>query len=407
MNNNDTKNSNESSNKNDNGALSGLRVIDLSRVLAGPYCTQMLGDMGADIIKIERPNSGDDTRYWGPPFLKDTAGNETTESAYYLSCNRNKRSVAVDISTPAGQAVIHDLLRDGDVLIQNFKVGGLDKYGLSYEQIKDKYPALIYCSISGFGQTGPRAPEPGYDFLAQAMAGLMACTGGADQSPTKAGVALSDIMTGLNAAVGILAALNHRHVSGAGQHVDVALTDCTVAALSNIAQYYLTSGENAPRVGNAHATIVPYDAFETRDGHMIIGVGNDAQFTRLCAVLGHGAWASDARFTTNRARVENRAVLIPMISALIKQKTTDEWLKILSENTVPAAPVNTMDQVFAMEQMTAREMRIQMNHPLAPAPIDLVGSPLKFSKTPVTYRRAPPLLGADTDDVLGGVSEDK
>jgi crotonobetainyl-CoA:carnitine CoA-transferase CaiB-like acyl-CoA transferase len=387
------------------GALGGLKIIDLSRVLAGPYCTQMLGDMGANVIKIERPDSGDDTRYWGPPFLKDKAGQDTSESAYYLSCNRNKRSVAIDISTAKGQEAILGLLEDADVLIQNFKVDGLDKYGLSYDQLKDKYPQLIYCSISGFGQNGPLAHEPGYDFIAQGMAGLMACTGAADQPPTKVGVALSDIMTGLNAAIGILAALNHRHASGEGQHVDVALTDCTLAALTNIAQYYLTSGQNAPRVGNAHSTIVPYEAFETADGYVIIGVGNDRQFERFSKAIGHPEWSTDARFQTNRARVEHRDILVPMIRAVIKAKTASKWLTLFDELDVPAAPVNTMDQVFAMTQIQAREMKIQMDHPYAPEKIDLVGSPLKFSKTPVRYTYAPPTLGEHTKDVLGKIDD--
>lgn len=382
------------------GALSNIRVIDLSRVLAGPYCTQMLGDMGAEVIKIERPESGDDTRYWGPPFLKDKAGNDTTESAYYLSCNRNKKSVAIDIKAKDGQKIIHELLKDADVFIQNFKVGGLDKYGLGYAQIKDKYPHLIYCSISGFGQTGPLASEPGYDFMAQAMAGLMTCTGGPDQPPTKVGVALSDVMTGMNAAIGILAALHHRHETGEGQHVDVALTDCTLASLVNIAQYYLTSGQNAPRLGNAHSTIVPYEAFETKDGHIIIAVGNDTQFSRLCGVLNHPEWAEDARFARNSARVQNRNIFIPLLKELVATKTTQEWLDLLIAHDVPAAPVNTMDQVFAMEQIQHREMKIQMDHVLAPEKIDLVGSPLKFSKTPVEYKNAPPTLGQHTDEIL-------
>lgn len=382
------------------GALSNIRVIDLSRVLAGPYCTQMLGDMGAEVIKIERPESGDDTRYWGPPFLKDKGGNDTTESAYYLSCNRNKKSVAIDIKAEDGQKIIHELLKDADVFIQNFKVGGLDKYGLGYAQIKDKYPHLIYCSISGFGQTGPLAGEPGYDFMAQAMAGLMTCTGGPDQPPTKVGVALSDVMTGMNAAIGILAALHHRHETGEGQHVDVALTDCTLASLVNIAQYYLTSGQNAPRLGNAHSTIVPYEAFETKDGHIIIAVGNDTQFSRLCGVLNHPEWAEDARFARNSARVQNRNIFIPLLKELVATKTTQEWLDLLIAHDVPAAPVNTMDQVFAMEQIQHREMKIQMDHVLAPEKIDLVGSPLKFSKTPVEYKIAPPTLGQHTDEIL-------
>ncbi len=279
-------------------SLDGLKVLDLSRVLAGPYCTQMLGDLGAEIIKVEKPATanqpgGDDTRQWGPPFLKDDEGNDTSESAYYLSCNRNKKSVAIDIASADGQTLIHQLLEKSDIFIENFKPGGLTKYGLDYEQIKKRHPHIIYCAISGFGQTGPMASEPGYDFMAQGLAGLMACTGGADQPPTKAGVALSDIITGLNAAVGILAALHNRGETGKGQMVDVSLIDCTLASLTNIAQYYLTSGSPAPRIGNAHATIVPYNTFEARDGHVILAVGNDRQFKRFCDFVGKTEWAQD------------------------------------------------------------------------------------------------------------------
>jgi crotonobetainyl-CoA:carnitine CoA-transferase CaiB-like acyl-CoA transferase len=381
-------------------SLSGLRVLDLSRVLAGPFCTQILGDLGAEIIKIEKPEAGDDTRYWGPPFLKDADGQDTSESAYYLCANRNKKSVAIDISTPKGQELIHRLLADCDILIQNFKVGGLEKYGLGYEQIKDRYPRLIYCAITGFGLSGPLASEPGYDFLAQAMAGLMTATGTADGEPTKAGVALSDIMTGLNAAIGILAALHHRDKTGEGQRVDVALTDCTLAAMTNIAQYYLTSGTLAPRVGNAHSTIVPYQAFQAADGHIIIAVGNNAQFARLCDALGRPEWAGDERFAKNSARVRNRDVLTALIGGLIAEHPMQRWLDIFLEADIPAAPVNTMDKVFEMEQIKARDMRIEMPHPLSPAPISLVGSPIKLSGTPASYDYPPPFLGQHTQEIL-------
>jgi crotonobetainyl-CoA:carnitine CoA-transferase CaiB-like acyl-CoA transferase len=380
-------------------SLDGIRVLDLSRVLAGPYCTQMLGDLGAEIIKIEKPGSGDDTRYWGPPFLKDSKGNDTAESAYYLSINRNKKSVAVDVSKKEGQKIIHDLLKDCDILIENFKAGGLEKYGLSYEKLKFKYPKLIYCSITGFGQTGPLASEPGYDLMAQAMAGLMSSTGEPDGAPMKVGVALSDIITGLNAAIGILAALHHREQTGEGQQVDVALVDCTLASLTNLAQYFLTSGKPAPRLGNAHSTIVPYQAIKTSDGYMVVAVGNNEQFARFCKILGHEEWAKDDRFAKNTARVLNRATLIPMIENVMKQKTSAEWVEKMRDADIPGGPVNKMDEVFAMDQVQHREMEIKMNHAQAKN-IKLVGSPVKLSETPAAYELAPPVLGQDTNNVL-------
>lgn len=385
-------------------ALAGLRVTDLSRVLAGPSCTQILGDLGAEIIKIEKPGEGDDTRGWGPPYLKDSAGNDTTESAYYLSCNRNKKSLSVDIRTPEGQEIIHALLEQSDILIENFKAGGLKKYGLDYESIHKRHPHIIYCSITGFGQNGPLAAEPGYDFLAQGLGGLMAITGAPDGEPMKAGVALSDIITGLNAAVGILAALHHRATSGKGQHIDVALLDCTLAAMSNIAQYYLTSGQNAPRLGNAHSTIVPYQVFAAQDGHIILAIGNNGQFSRFCGVIGEDAWATDPRFATNPARVEHRAVLVPMIARAIARHPVAHWIKALAAAEIPCGPVNTMDQTFAMEQIAAREMKIAMPHPYSAAPVDLVGSPIKLSGTPPTYDLPPPPCGAHTDDILRDIA---
>ncbi len=391
-------------------SLEGLRVLDLSRVLAGPYCTQMLGDCGAEIIKIEKPGSGDDTRFWGPPFLKDKDGNDTTESAYYLSINRNKKSVAVDIKTKDGQAIIHRLLENSDILIENFKAGGLAKYGLGYEQLKTKYPKLIYCSITGFGQTGPLAGEPGYDLMAQAMAGLMSATGEPGGAPMKVGVALSDIITGLHATIGILAALHHREKTGAGQMVDVALMDCTLASLTNLAQYYLTSGAVAPRLGNAHSTIVPYQAFQTRDGYIVIAIGNNEQFARFCAMIGKAEWAQDARFAKNSARLKNRDILVPMIENIIRTKPSSAWIQSMREKDIPGGPVNAMDDVFAMDQIQHRQMEISMVHARAPTPVKLVGSPLKLSKTPVSYDLAPPVLGQDTQEVLEklpGLSADK
>ncbi len=381
-------------------ALENIRIVDLSRVLAGPFCTQTLGDLGAEIIKIEKPGAGDDTRGWGPPFIKDADGNDTSESAYYLSCNRNKKSIAVDIRSEEGQKIIKGLIAKSDIVIENFKVGGLKKYGLAYDDLKKQHPHLIYCSISGFGQTGPMASEPGYDFLAQAMTGLMACTGEPDEPPMKVGVALSDIMTGLNAAVGILAALNHRNQTGEGQHIDVALTDCTLASLTNIAQYYLTSGQNAPRLGNAHSTIVPYQAFEAKDGHFILAVGNNDQFARFAKFAGHPEWAEDERFTRNAGRVVNRDVLVPLIKDVIAQETIAYWIDGLESVNVPCGPVNTMDKVFEMEQIQGRGMEIEMDHPLASDPIHLVGSPVKMSETPASYDTPPPICGQQTDEIL-------
>lgn len=384
-------------------ALGNIRILDLSRVLAGPFCTQMLGDLGAEIIKIERPGNGDDTRSWGPPYLKDAGGNDTAESAYYLSCNRNKKSVAIDIASARGQALIHRLLEQSDILIENFKTGGLEKYGLDYESLRERYPALIYCSITGFGHTGPLAKEPGYDFLAQGMTGLMAHTGAPGGEPTKAGIAISDILTGMNAAVGILAALHARSQTGKGQHVDVALTDCTLAAMTNIAQYYLTSGSPAPRIGNAHATIVPYQTFETADGHMILAVGNDAQFARLCALAGHPEWARDPRFVHNRDRVAHRAALSALIAEALREHSSAHWIQLCQDADVPAGPIHTMDKVFAMEQIQAREMEIKMPHALSPAPVHLVGSPIKLSATPASYDLPPPVCGQHTREVLRDV----
>ena len=382
------------------GPLHGIRVLDLSRVLAGPSCTQMLGDLGADIIKIEKPGEGDDTRKWGPPYLKDADGADTTESAYYLSCNRNKRSVAIDITKPEGQALIHQLIEHCDILIENFKTGGLKKYGLDYDSVKERHPRIIYASITGFGQTGPLAHEPGYDLMAQAMGGLMAITGEPDGAPMKVGVALSDVMTGLHAAIGILAALHKRKETGTGEHIDVALLDCTLASLTNLAQFYLTSGKTAKRWGNAHSTIVPYQAFEAADGWIVIAVGNDSQFARFAKLLGHGEWAESETFALNRNRVKNRDELISLIIPRIKEQPSAYWVEKLEDIDIPVGPVQSIDQAFAMEQVQARGMDIEMTHPLSPAPVRLVGSPFKLTENPVDYRLPPPVCGADTESVL-------
>ena len=380
------------------GALSPLRVLDLSRVLAGPWATQILGDLGAEVIKVERPGSGDDTRSWGPPWLKDEAGHDTAESAYYLSTNRNKQSVSIDMASVEGQALLHQLAAQSDVVIENFKVGGLVPYRLDYASLKAINPRLIYCSISGFGQDGPYAPRAGYDFLIQGMGGLMSLTGDPDGEPQKVGVALTDILTGLYATVGILAALAHREKTGEGQHIDLALLDVQVACLANQAMNYLASGIAPRRLGNAHPNIVPYQTFPTADGDMILAIGNDAQFGKFAEIAGHSEWVGDARFATNRARVENRQALIPLIRQATVMKTTAEWIAALEAAAVPCGPINSLADVFADPQVRHRGLKIELPHPAGHAPG--VASPLRLSASPVAYERAPPPLGADTDAVL-------
>lgn len=381
-------------------SLEGLRVLDLSRVLAGPVATQILGDLGADILKIEKPGEGDDTRRWGPPFLKDKNGRETAESAYYLSCNRNKKSITIDISTPEGQNLIHALAAQSDVLIHNFKVGGLEKYGLGFEAMHEKHPHLIYTAISGFGQDGPLSSEPGYDLMAQAMGGLMGHTGLEDGPPIKAGVAVVDIMTGLYAAIGTLAALHSREKTGKGQMVDLALLDVTLASMTNIAQYFLTSGEAPPRFGNAHSTIVPYQAFQASDGFIVIAIGNDHQFARFCEKIGRQQWAKDPRFAFNWSRVLHRDTLIPIMAETMARRTVAEWVEELQAIDIPCSPVNSIDKVFEIDQIQHRGMEVEMNHPQSAAPVKLVGSPFHLSDTPVSYRLPPPTIGQHTDDVL-------
>jgi crotonobetainyl-CoA:carnitine CoA-transferase CaiB-like acyl-CoA transferase len=390
-------------------ALSHLKVLDLSRVLAGPWASQMLADLGAEVIKIERPGSGDDTRHWGPPWLKDGDGKETGEAAYYLCANRNKRSVTADFTRPEGQAIVRRLAAEADIVIENFKVGGLTAYGLDYESLRAINPRLIYCSITGFGQDGPYAARAGYDFLIQGMGGLMSVTGRADgepgAGPQKVGVALTDILTGLHAAVGILAALAHRDRTGEGQQIDVALLDVQIACLANQALNYLASGTSPRRMGNAHPNIVPYQDFPTADGDMILAIGNDAQFARFCAIAGHGEWAADARFTTNAARVAHRAELIPLLRQATVMKTTVEWIAVLEDASVPCGPINDLAGVFADPQVRHRGMRLDLPHPLAGS-APQVANPLKLSVTPVEYRNAPPLLGQDTEAVLRQLGHD-
>ena len=385
------------------GALSHLRVLDLSRVLAGPWAGQILADLGAEVIKVERPGSGDDTRHWGPPFLKDAAGSDTTEAAYFLCANRNKRSLTVDFTSAEGQRIVRELAAQSDILLENFKVGGLAAYGLDYASLRAINPRLIYCSITGFGQDGPYAQRAGYDFMIQGLGGLMSLTGRAageaGAGPVKVGVALTDVLTGLYASTAVLGALAHREQSGAGQHIDLALLDVQVACLTNQAQNYLTTGVAPRRMGNAHPNIVPYQDFPTADGDFILTVGNDGQFRRFCAVADHPEWADDPRFASNSARVAHRAELIPLIRQATVFKTTAEWVGALEQAGVPCGPINDLAQVFNDPQVLARKLRVELPHPLA-GTVAQVASPLRLSATPVEYRLAPPLLGEHTEQVL-------
>lgn len=385
------------------GALSHIRVLDLSRVLAGPWAGQILADLGADVIKVERPVCGDDTRSWGPPFLKDEAGQNTTEAAYYLSANRNKQSVTIDFTRPEGQQLVRELVAKSDIVIENFKVGGLAAYGLDYASLKAVNPKLIYCSITGFGQTGPYARRAGYDFMIQGLGGLMSLTGRPDgddgAGPVKVGVALTDILTGLYSTTAILAALAHRDQNGTGQHIDMALLDVQVACLANQAMNYLTTGVAPRRLGNAHPNIVPYQDFPTADGDFILTVGNDSQFRKFAEVAGQSQWATDPRFLTNKLRVANRGELIPLIRQATVFKTTAQWVNELEAAGVPCGPVNDLAQVFADPQVLARGLAIELPHALG-GRVAQVASPIRLSETPVEYRRAPPLLGEHTSEVL-------
>lgn len=385
------------------GALSHIRVLDLSRVLAGPWCGQILADLGAEVIKVERPGSGDDTRHWGPPFLRGADGQETRESAYFLSANRNKQSITIDFTRPEGQRLVRELAAQSDVVLENFKVGGLAAYGLDYASLKAVNPKLVYCSITGFGQHGPYAQRAGYDFMIQALGGLMSLTGRGEgeegAGPVKVGVALTDILTGLYATVAVLAALNHREQSGIGQHIDMALLDVQVACLANQAMNYLTTGVAPRRLGNAHPNIVPYQDFPTADGDLILTIGNDGQFRKFCEVAGKPGWADDPRFATNQARVANRAELVPMIRQVTVFRTTAEWVSVLEQAGVPCGPINDLAQVFADPQVLARGLKVEMPHPVAGS-VPQVASPIRLSETPVQYRQAPPLLGEHTERVL-------
>jgi crotonobetainyl-CoA:carnitine CoA-transferase CaiB-like acyl-CoA transferase len=389
------------------GPLAGLRIVDLSRILAAPTCSQLLGDLGADVVKVERPGAGDDTRKWGPPYVVDADGNETSESAYYLSSNRNKRSVAIDFSKPEGAALVKRLLGSADVLLENFKVGSLARYGLGYDELKEEFPDLVYCSVTGFGQGGPYAGRAGYDFLAQGMGGIMSLTGAIDGEPMKVGVGISDVVCGLYAATAILAALRHRDAGGGGQHIDMSLLDSQVAWLVNAGTYYLLSGQVPPRLGNGHPNIVPYQVFPSSDGHFILAVGNDAQFRRFCEFAGIPELADDPAFAKNADRVRNRERLIPRLEAVTATRSRADWLEGMERLGVPAGPVNDIAQVFDDPQVRHREMRITMPHPLAGSgSVDLIGSPVRLSKTDVSYRLPPPTLGQHTGEILDELGVD-
>lgn len=386
--------------------LSHVRVIELSRILAGPWAGQLLADLGAEVIKVERPGKGDDTRQWGPPFLADQRGNNTSESAYYLSANRGKLSVTIDITTPQGGKAVRDLVNASDVLIENYKVDGLKQYGLDYSSLAAINPKLIYCSITGFGQTGPLKQRAGYDFMIQAMGGLMSVTGEQDHlpggGPQKVGVALVDILTGLYATVAVQAALAEREKSGKGQHIDLALLDVQTATLANQAMNYLVGGQVPRRLGNAHPNIVPYQAFATSDGHIVLAVGNDQQFYSFCQVANCSELAVDPRYATNPQRVKHRDQLCALIAKRLIERTTEQWLQQLEQAGVPCGPINRIDQVFAEPQIQARGMCVDLAHPLAES-VPQVGNPIHLSRTPIEFKRAAPLLGQHNNDVLGGL----
>ncbi|RKJ94569.1 CaiB/BaiF CoA transferase family protein [Alicycliphilus denitrificans] len=388
------------------GALAGIKVLDLSRVLAGPWCTQMLADLGADVVKVERPAAGDDTRHWGPPFLQDGAGRDTREASYFTACNRNKRSITVDMAHPEGQALLRRMAQQADVVVENFKVGGLAQYGLDYDSLKALNPRLVYCSITGFGQTGPYAGRAGYDLMVQAACGLMSITGHADGEPgggpLKVGVAVIDVLTGLYASNAILAALNARNATGEGQHIDMALLDVGMAVLANQAAGFLATGQAPGRAGNTHPSLAPYQDFQTRDGNVLLAIGNDGQFARFCAAVGHDAWAQDERFATNTARVRHRAALLERLAPLMRQRSTAEWIALLEDKAVPCGPINTIAQAFDDPQVRARGTRVDLPRDAGDgiATVATVASPMRLSATPVAYRSAPPALGQHTDEVL-------
>lgn len=383
----------------DHGALKGVKVLDLSRILAGPTCTQLLGDLGAHVLKIENPKTGgDDTRQWGPPYVTDAAGNRSDLSAYFMAANRNKRSIALDITSPEGQNIIRQFAAEADILVENFKPGGLAKYGLDYDSLREQHPHLIYCSISGYGQTGPNRHKPGYDLMAQGYGGIMSLTGEPEGQPVKAGVGIADVMCGMYATIGILAALHHKTLTGEGQQIDLALVDAQVAWLINEGVAYLNTGDLPKRRGNEHPSIVPYGLYETSDAHVILAVGNDSQFRRFMEFLGLEGLAEDPRFATNPARLQYRDALNEILFPALRRFTMDEVIAAMEARKVPAGPVQTLDRVFASDQVQARDMSIQMQS--TAGPVQLLGNPLNFSRTPVTYRHAPPQCGEATQEIL-------
>jgi crotonobetainyl-CoA:carnitine CoA-transferase CaiB-like acyl-CoA transferase len=388
------------------GPLSHIRVLDLSRVLAAPWTGQNLADLGAEVIKIERPQKGDDSRAFGPPWLKDASGAETSESAYFACANRGKKSITVNLSAPQGQRIVRELAAQSDVLLENYKFGDLTRYGLGYDDLRKINPRLIYCSVTGFGQTGPYRDRPGYDFMIQGMGGLMSITGERDDlpggGPQKAGIPIADVMTGMYATIAVCAALAHRAETGVGQHLDLALLDAQVAVLANQGANYLATGVSPPRLGNAHPNIVPYQTFKTADGDVILACGNDNLFRKFCEVADCRSLASDPRFATNGKRVENRVELTALLNEIFVKRTTRDWVKALEAAGVPNGPINNLEQVFQEPQAVARGLRIQMQHPLA-GEISLIRSPMRFSETPIEHKLPPPLLGQHTDEILRGM----
>ena len=392
------------------GPLDGIKVFDLTRVLAGPHCTQILGDLGAEVIKVERPGSGDDTRGFAPPYQSDDKGEQTSESAYYTGANRNKRSITINLSTSEGQALAKKLMADCDILVENFKTGTLERYGLGYDQLKSEFPRLIYCSVTGFGQTGPYAARPGYDGLIQAMGGVMSLTGVPDGEPMKVAVPICDLMAGMYATVGILAAVRHQAETGEGQFIDIGMLDTHIGWLANQGMNYLATGENPDRIGNMHPNILPYQVMPTADGYIVLSVGNDPTFERFCKLAECEELLKDERFQTNAARVSNRDFVTETLNEITKKKSSEWWLTELEKEKIGCGPINNLDQVFADPHVKARDMVVEMDHPaMGNKPIKLIANPIKLSKTPPTYRKAPPLLGQHTDEILGeaGLSADE
>ncbi|MBS77945.1 CaiB/BaiF CoA transferase family protein [Variovorax sp. Varisp41] len=393
-------------------ALDGIKVLDLSRVLAGPWCTQILADLGADVVKIERPGVGDDTRTWGPPFVKDANGNDSDQASYFTACNRNKRSVTIDMATPDGQALLRQMAAQADVVVENFKTGGLKQYGLDQETLRRANPRLIYCSVTGFGNDGPYAERAGYDLMIQAMTGMMSITGRPDGEPgggpLRVGVALTDIFTGVYASTAILAALQVRHRTGEGQHIDMALLDVGMAILANQASAFLNTGKAPARQGNTHPSLAPYQDFPTLDGAMLLAIGNNGQFARFCEAAGQPGWASDARFATNTLRVKHRGVLIPMMEELTRTRTTADWVALLEDKAVPCGPINDIAQAFDDAQVKARGLAVTLPRDAGDGITAITGvaSPLRLSATPPVLRRAPPALGQHTREVLGELGID-